>query len=267
MYTREQIHSDREKLIDYINGHQQDINQFHNNMDVVSLLSEEIQKSNCDKAIDSIRGDIIEQMQPSVDLNGHLFGSVSESVRQEVMQEANGVISSQVESKHISPDDMEIHCENQKHDISEELIRNMNVEADLLRYLEMYNDLAKAYLPDSEMISEKVEENSRALDLFDGMFGGVYGNQSSLYGIAVTDFVTDGGSVDISSCKKTLVDEVNKDIKSATFEEKPGQIIEDVRLGLQENSSYISERSSELKAVFDAVAETINQKSDTLEVD
>lgn len=266
MYTREQIHSDRDKLVDYIKEYQQDINQFHNNMGVVALLSEEIRKSNCDMAISSVREDLIVQMQPSIDLNGHLFGSVSESVRQEVLQEANGVVSSHVESKHISPDDMEIHCENQKHDISEELIRNMNVETDLLRYLEMYNELAVVYRSNAAEIEAKVEENSRVLDLFNGMFGGVYENESNLYGIAVTDFVADGGSIDIGSCKKSLIAEVNKDIKSATFEENPGQIIEDVRIGLRENSLYISEKSPELKAVFDAAADTLNQKVDALEV-
>lgn len=266
MYTREQIHSDRDKLIDYIKEYQQDINQFHNNMGVVSLISEEIQKSNCNMAISSVREDLIVQMQPSIDLNGHLFGSISESVRQKVLQEANGVVSSHVESKHISPDDMEIHCENKKHDISEELIRNMNVETDLLRYLEMYNELAKLSEKNPAEIDEKVEENARVLDLFDGMFGGVYGNNSAIYGIAVTDFVRDGGSADANLCKQVLIAEVNKDIKFATFEDNSSQIIEDVRIGLQENAAYISERAPELKAVFDAAADTLNEKAESMEV-
>lgn len=267
MRTRSSMHADRNAAIQYINNYTQDLQLNNERSDLGETVLQEIRQSGCDQSISTVRQQAFLNADPSVSIDGHLFGSISESIRQEVAQEINGSVGIQVDAKHLAPDDMEVYCEVQKHDISESLIQHVNVDTELLQYLEMYNELARRNEHSSEVVEDRVSENDRVLDLFDSWATEVDSDRVALYGMAVTDFVTDGGSVDLDACKKTLVEEINKDMKGSVVSGDPQKEVEEIRQCLREMSGIVEDSNPQLKAVFEAAAGILDEKADVLEVD
>lgn len=266
MRTRNEMHADRLSVIQCINEYTQVLDLNHARSDLGESILHEIQQSKCIQSIATVQPNSFSEAPVAISLDGHLFGSISESVRQEVSKEINGSVGIQVDAKHLSPDDMEIYCEAQKHDISESLLEHINVDTDLLHYLEMYNELARRNENNPDVVEENVEENRRILDLYDSWSNEVYSNRAVLYGMAVADFACDGGTVDVESCKKILVEEINRDVKGTATSETTAQEMKEIEECLREMSSIVEDSNPQLKAVFEAAADILDDKDFAPEV-